>query len=247
MIDMIIDRMKNKPLWFIIFIIWFISSTMSVGITNLIISLTISRSYLLSNFIALSASTIISLLTSIPLVYFYSKVITMKNEIIDLSKFDNLTGLMNRASFIESYEQLIIDANLHHFSITVILFDLDHFKFVNDTFGHVAGDKVLIEVGKITSSLAQEEDLTGRFGGEEFIFVTKNKTKEEAKNIANKIRKNLDHLIQYENETIKFTVSVGAIHCEQCNLTSNELIKIADDNLYNAKENGRNRVSMCVI
>jgi len=124
------------------------------------------------------------------------------------------------------------------------MFDIDYFKKINDTYGHDAGDEVLKAISKKISSIIRQEDLIGRIGGEEFVIVLKNCTKETLHKIAQKIRQEIEKLVvTTNNNTIKATISIGASPLRKDD-TLDTILKRIDDLLYKAKENGRNRVEI---
>ena len=235
---------RKHSVQMVIFFIWFISVLISGLLTLFIMRITLDENYMIALIIACSAATVASLSTSIPTTLVYKKIIKMKDEIIKLSKIDGLTKLLNRTSFMELYEQLVKVSIEKQDSLAVIIFDLDHFKRINDFYGHAGGDKVLERVGTIIKQLLPKQELIGRFGGEEFIVVLHEVTKDEAGVIGERIRLELNSSIIYNEKEINFTVSVGIVHTSHCNLDTDSLIKIADDNLYIAKRNGRNNTSI---
>jgi diguanylate cyclase (GGDEF)-like protein len=235
---------RKNSVQMVIFLIWFFSVLISALLTWVIIRMTMYKNYGVALTIACLAATVSSLATSIPPTLVYKRIINMKDEMIELSKIDGLTKLLNRTSFMKLYGQLVDECTEKQDSLSVMIFDLDHFKRINDSYGHAGGDKVLEEVGTIIKQLLPSQKLIGRFGGEEFIVVLSHITKEEAYTIGEKIRKGLDSSIIYNGRKIEFTVSVGIVYESHCKLDTDSLIKIADDNLYTAKKNGRNKISI---
>ncbi|MFA6760094.1 MAG: GGDEF domain-containing protein [Sulfuricurvum sp.] len=158
------------------------------------------------------------------------------------SREDFLTKIANKRALDEftSSKESEFDRHAHDFSI--IIFDLDHFKKINDTYGHDAGDAVLVAFAKILKSEAREIDLVGRWGGEEFMAVLNTTSLEGAKSFAEKIRAKVSKSrFMYKNERIAVTTSAGvANRGDSASLA--HTIKKADDNLYRAKNEGRNRV-----
>jgi diguanylate cyclase (GGDEF)-like protein len=233
--------LKNNSPKTILFFIWSFSVIISALLTIIIIRYTKDENYLLALSISCSVATVASLLTSIPLILIHDKTIKLKDEIIKLSKIDGLTKLTNRTSFMEFFDELMKGVTGNEDNIGVIMFDLDNFKKINDSYGHFAGDAVLVEVGKIVLQLVSQEYLSARFGGEEFIVAV---NKIDTGLFAEQIREKLDTHIIYNGEKINFTASVGAVHCTNCNMHGDDLINIADNNLYKAKHSGKNCVSI---
>jgi diguanylate cyclase (GGDEF)-like protein len=120
--------------------------------------------------------------------------------------------------------------------------DLDHFKDVNDRYGHLTGNEVLETVAEKISSEVRNDDIVGRFGGEEFIIVLKNTNNDFAYKKAECIRKKIEET-RFSIKGLSVTISIGA--CEWNRESLNGLIKKADDAMYAAKLKGRNRVEMC--
>jgi len=172
------------------------------------------------------------------------------DKISILATIDSLTGLYNRRYIMERFDEMISDAIEQEKHIGVIMLDIDHFKMVNDTLGHQAGDEVLKEVSKILKENARDADEVGRIGGEEFLVLCKDSNIEAVKDVAERLRSKVeDKVIYYENDkTTQVKISLGIYSCvPDINLSKEVLIKIADDALYNAKETGRNKVAIGTI
>lgn len=153
---------------------------------------------------------------------------------------DPLTSLYNRRFFEEEVNRRIAQHPEDEFSVFMI--DADHFKNVNDTYGHKIGDKVLIALAQTAEKALRENDIVARYGGEEFVVYLNKSNAQEAKLVADRLREAISEIIVYSdaNEEIKFTVSIG-IASSQETQDLNKLIKMSDDALYKAKEGGRNR------
>jgi len=155
---------------------------------------------------------------------------------------DYLTGLYNRRYFFDSmtdYEEEIKESG-ERFAVAMI--DIDHFKKINDTYGHDVGDKIIVSLSEILISTTSHRDVVARFGGEEFCVVLKNINRDSAIDIFERIRSEIEKFsFHVEKETyIKFTVSIGLVMSSDEPLE--ELINQADMMLYNAKNSGRNQV-----
>jgi diguanylate cyclase (GGDEF)-like protein len=124
------------------------------------------------------------------------------------------------------------------------MFDLDHFKHVNDTYGHQAGYQVLIELVRAVIEQIRGEDLLARYGGEEFALVLRTTDLERAHHVGERIRQTAEQMrVQYEGQSIAITVSVGCASIRCCDpLTAEQMVAVADRRLYAAKRGGRNRV-----
>ena len=121
--------------------------------------------------------------------------------------------------------------------------DIDFFKKINDTYGHLAGDEILKQISECLIKNIKGDDIVGRFGGEEFIILLKNTNLDNSKALLEKIRKDIDDLIvKYNNFIIdNLNISIGAVFNQDNNTDLNNLIEKADKALYNVKENGRNQ------
>ncbi|MGN0643139.1 MAG: diguanylate cyclase [Huintestinicola sp.] len=155
---------------------------------------------------------------------------------------DQLTGLRNRRGFFENYNKNIVPLLESGGIATVIICDIDHFKRVNDTYGHNAGDAVLRMVADTFRDNARVDDGVFRWGGEEFIFMLPRTTLEGGVEFAERMRKAVEaNRCQFEDLTIKVTMSFGVSQINN-DITIDENIKDADGKLYIAKESGRNQV-----
>lgn len=157
---------------------------------------------------------------------------------------DGLTGIYNHALLIELFEKEYLKAKRASESLAFVMLDIDHFKLVNDTYGHTGGDIVLQELVKILNNSIRENDLVGRYGGEEFSIVLGKATCEDTFDICERIRKNVEsHDFQIGELTIHVTISVGFYYkASEDTISSSEMIKLADEALYKAKQSGRNKV-----
>jgi len=172
----------------------------------------------------------------------YRKTLELSKKYQQLAHFDPLTQLSNRrdALHILQREQARIVRNKAPF--TVILCDVDHFKKINDQYGHNAGDAVLIDLAKIFTANIREQDCIARWGGEEFLFILPDTLAINANIFAEKIQAILQqHLVRFESATIKVTVSMGIEQFNE-NQSIDEAINNADKYLYQAKNAGRNQV-----
>lgn len=160
-----------------------------------------------------------------------------------LAATDALTNVANRREFIRRLEQEMARSIRNQTSLSLLLIDLDHFKSVNDEYGHQAGDIVLMEMANLTNTMLRAGDLLGRIGGEEFaIFLTETNL-QEANVMASRLREDIEkHAFIFEENTIHITISMGVIQYHPPTGTVSDLLKRADILLYQAKENGRNRV-----
>lgn len=157
---------------------------------------------------------------------------------------DPLTGIFNRRYFIDRLGREFSYALRHIHNLGLFLIDIDHFKSVNDTYGHIAGDAVLKEMTKRISARLRNEDVFCRYGGEEFALILRNCSSDHLVIIADRIRKLFDGIPVYHNGTaIPITISIGVASMNDESIASGEdLVTVADRNLYRAKNDGRNCV-----
>jgi len=173
------------------------------------------------------------------------KINNLEKEMRILATYDTLTGAYNRNSFFPVCESILTLMRRDNSSLTLLYIDLDHFKTINDTFGHNVGDIVLKSVGTYLSESIRKSDFVGRIGGEEFVVCLPNTDVKNGLIIAEKIRNGISSLeVIYNTELrIRITASIGIA----CNLNFensgiDELIKMADLALYQAKNEGRDRL-----
>lgn len=162
-------------------------------------------------------------------------------EVKDLANKDYLTGSYNRRFFFEA-SSAILDKNVRKDKdVAVATLDIDHFKNVNDAYGHDVGDVAIKEIAKILDKSLRQSDLVARFGGEEYCILLEDISIEDLKTIFEKIRLNFEeNEIKIENLSFKYTVSLGVAYGKSKDI--NQLIKVSDDALYEAKDTGRNKV-----
>ncbi|MFZ5470178.1 MAG: diguanylate cyclase [Myxococcota bacterium] len=164
-------------------------------------------------------------------------------EIYQLTIMDGLTQVNNKRFFLEFLEREMGRCHRYNRSLSLILFDIDHFKKVNDVNGHLAGDYVLRELASLIKPRIRKEECFARYGGEEFAVVMPEAGPENARRFAEKVRKLVeDHPFSFESKDIPVTISIGVGDMTGDMTEPLQFIKVADANLYKAKRGGRNRV-----
>lgn len=159
------------------------------------------------------------------------------------ANIDPLTGLKNRRSFERALTEFFRDYKKFGYPFSVIVLDLDNFKRINDTYGHMAGDRVLKEIGNILKNYLRAKDVPARTGGEEFAIILPGITKEEAMGVAERLRKVIaNYTVDYEGIKINPTASFGVAEVSPDIGSAEEVLKKADENLYKAKRAGKNMV-----
>lgn len=169
-------------------------------------------------------------------------------QLTDAATLDPLTGCYNRREFEEQMIKNIASAKRHKTNLSVFMFDIDHFKRVNDTYGHQAGDTVLHDVSEMVRNNMRTGDILARYGGEEFIAILPSTGKREAMELADRIRQKIEKsTIATESGAIMVTASFGISSLEHSYRQSDsadmvKLIENADTMMYKAKLNGRNTI-----
>lgn len=176
--------------------------------------------------------------------YLYAVGLSKKqSELEYLANTDVLTQAATRRIFFELGQKEFELSKKYKHNFTLFAMDLDSFKSVNDTYGHAAGDVVLIEFAEIVRSVLRKEDTFARNGGEEFAVITRRTSFKDSYAIAEKIRKAVEESdFEFEDQLIKITVSIGVVISDKDFKDFGHLFKTADDALYEAKKQGRNRV-----
>lgn len=177
------------------------------------------------------------------ILYLANIVITSyQNRIQKLAITDKLTGVFNRRAFDLFMGQIMKEGRREKEGLSLVLFDIDHFKLVNDQYGHLAGDQTIVEIIKVVKASIRESDIICRWGGEEFLLILRGCDQENGLRMAENIRRKIEnHTTLYNDRKIKVTVSFGVAEFQEGEETDT-LINRADKALYKAKGGGRNRV-----
>ncbi|WP_322001874.1 sensor domain-containing diguanylate cyclase [Marinobacter alexandrii] len=170
----------------------------------------------------------------------------LESELAELATRDSLTGLLNRRELSRLLDEELERAKRYQRSLAILWIDFDHFKDVNDTYGHAAGDSVLKAVSKLFLDSVRSVDLVGRFGGEEFVIVLPEMDVNEAHETAERLRTLVSSVPQPlgDGSSVRLTISVGVAVFPNHGLTAAQLRAAADRAMYRAKDRGRNCVSM---
>ncbi|MCF8780012.1 diguanylate cyclase [Vibrio sp. IRLE0018] len=167
------------------------------------------------------------------------------HHLSEISRRDGLTGLLNRAFWEHSLKEEFARMQLQESISSLVIFDIDHFKKVNDTYGHHAGDEVIRRTAAFLRKTARNSDLCGRFGGEEFTVLLPNTSADQARYFSERLRKRIEQeMVCVEKFEIKFTISLGVCEFRPKFASHTEWLKAADDALYRSKEGGRNQVTV---
>ena len=203
------------------------------------------NTYLAAKYLQLGANDFI--MKPIDIETFHSRmnvmieILSLFQKLQKLANVDFLTGLYNRRYFFESGHMLYANAQRKNINIVTAMIDIDHFKSINDTYGHNTGDLVLKEISYLFKQSFRTSDLIARVGGEEFAVILVDAKEEHVSELFEELRKKVENLtIQTETHTINVTISIGVTF--EVNESLEKTIQLADQNLYEAKETGRNRV-----
>lgn len=191
----------------------------------------------------------LSVVTSLAAAYEYSrensinKLFILSQRLEDIAQKDHLTEVLNRRGLHQEIESVCKRYKDEKKSFSILICDIDHFKTINDTHGHEAGDVTLKNVANTLQKNIREDDILARWGGEEFLVLLPNTCKISASHVAEKIRTSVEkNTFIYQDKTISITVSVGICEKNDEIYSIYDVIKKADENMYKAKQEGRNRV-----
>jgi polar amino acid transport system substrate-binding protein len=165
----------------------------------------------------------------------------LNNQLEQISRYDHLTGLANRYALHERFNEEIETSSQTKQIFSLILLDVDFFKTINDDYGHDVGDEVIKQFASLLMSMVRENDMVGRWGGEEFLILCSQTTKNGAFQLADQLRRQVQSYNFLVNQQI--TASFGLSEYRHGE-TIGDTIKRADDALYKAKRNGRNQIVM---
>lgn len=166
-----------------------------------------------------------------------------ENRLRSLAERDGLTGLYNRRSLLREGARAFSKARASGSPLAVLMLDLDHFKLINDQWGHAAGDEVLRQVSRTFETELREDDIVGRIGGEEFVAVLPLSADEDFTHIANRLLKAISHRGSQiiKDSPMELSASIGGIRMASRHRTFTDMLQEADNALYTAKDKGRNR------
>jgi diguanylate cyclase (GGDEF)-like protein len=227
------------------FYITAISTLFSVVIAKLVATLLPGGSGNFNPTIAI----IVPLLVAPPFGYIfislYFELEKLREEVHALAMTDELTRVFNRRHFMNVIDQELGRAKRYQHALSLIIFDIDNFKKVNDTYGHLCGDVVLRELPQACHTVLRQCDVLARFGGEEFILLLPETEQVNALQVANKLCQLIaGQVIDYKGKRIQVTISAGVATCDPTSDTLDDLLSRADQALYQAKRRGKNRLEV---
>jgi diguanylate cyclase (GGDEF)-like protein len=184
---------------------------------------------------------------ALALAYFVRTQMSQRERAEREARLDPLTNLNNRRGFQEMAEAPFLVAVRHHRPLSLLMIDIDHFKTINDRYGHAVGDQVLIDVAGALSHAARRGDVLARWGGEEFILLLPETGSDEACQLAERLRRMFqDIVVKHEARQLQLTASLGVVSLDRQGSLM-ELVDVADKALYAAKAAGRNRVARAPV
>jgi len=165
-------------------------------------------------------------------------------KMTEMSITDDLTKLFNTRYLNRSLDLEISRATRHHTSLSLIFMDVDHFKLINDNYGHLVGSKLLVEMGQLLLKSLRTVDIVARYGGDEFVMVLPQTAPRSASQIAERIRRSIEHnvFLKRDGYSFKMTASFGVASYPESAKSKEELLKLADDAMYRVKNQTRNGV-----
>lgn len=247
------DRIASLGLWKTVAVITAVVSTSTLVVYG-VIALTLHsligyQPSLIGLIFPVVTPLVISPFISVFFVRLILKLHTLEQEVRELATDDALTGLLNRRTFLAATELMMNEALRHKTQFAVLLLDLDHFKKINDTHGHIAGDEVLRAIGAICKKQPRKSDVVGRYGGEEIIFFLPNCDEDNAIALCDRLHQAIRTTsVLFQDKTISITGSIGIyVHSDDYKTGDGNLqgldyfINLADLALYEAKDKGRNQ------
>lgn len=168
-----------------------------------------------------------------------------KEQLLRLSRTDRLTNLWNRGYWEERFTSEFKRNQRKKADLAVVMFDIDHFKKINDTYGHQVGDDAIREVSRLLQENSREVDICGRYGGEEFAVVLPDTNLQGAKIFCERLRAAVEaNVVESGNTTVKFTISLGIAMWDEQFAYATDWLIAADKALYQSKERGRNQTNV---
>jgi diguanylate cyclase (GGDEF)-like protein len=244
-----------RMIWFylLVFVAYMISSKM-IGLlctlasiviilsVNFFVDLQLSQVAINSGILGLIIGSFLSYIYTNKITNYENSLKQQNSSLSLLASTDYLTGIMNKRIFNEISERYFQTAQKNKLSITILLLDLDHFKKVNDTYGHQAGDQLLKRFVETLEKILNKSDIFARIGGEEFAVLISQINCDDANILAERIRKEIENdFMTYEGHDIRVTISIGISENKETDTVFEDIFSRADMALYRAKHEGRNK------
>lgn len=230
-------------------IITSIAVTASLVTTMTMVTVIAGQGYALHTEIAALLAAGVPLVVVPPIAWYLVglllRVYRVEQEMRALASYDSLTGLPSRHAFFDNANNYVSLARREHKTFSVMIIDLDHFKSINDRYGHPAGDAVLKLFADVVNSVARRSDIIGRLGGEEFAIVLPSTSTSEALEFSERLHHAIGQaVLKYQGSAIRYTASIGLSEYDTESEDSiDDLLARADLALYQAKQSGRNQTA----
>jgi diguanylate cyclase (GGDEF)-like protein len=232
-----------------VIIITLIAVVASLAATMTAVTLLNDQGYALHTEIAAILAACVPLLIAPPIAWFLVDLLLrvhhVEQEMRSLASYDSLTGLPSRHAFFDNANNYVSLAQREHKTFSVMIIDLDHFKSINDRYGHPAGDAVLKLFADVVNSVARRSDIMGRLGGEEFAIVLPSTNTSEALEFSERLHHAINQaVLKYNGSAIRYTASIGLSEFDTDSADGiDDLLARADLALYQAKQSGRNQTA----
>jgi len=173
----------------------------------------------------------------------FLRQLRVRKKLLFLTKTDSLTGLLNRSALFDKGVRLVQSSNKHELELSLLLFDIDRFKLINDNFGHHTGDLVLEKIAQLVNETMRARDVFSRLGGEEFVILLPNTDIDKAKGIAVRVMEKIS-LFDFRDVGVdrNITLSIGVANLKDTNAVFDDILHAADLAMYQAKAQGRNQM-----
>jgi diguanylate cyclase (GGDEF)-like protein len=232
-----------------VIVITLIAVVASLAATMATVTLLNNQGYALHSEIAAILAACIPLLIAPPIAWFLVglllRIHEVEQEMRSLASYDSLTGLPSRHAFFDNANNYVSLARREQIIFCVMIIDLDHFKSINDRYGHPAGDAVLKLFADVVNSVARSSDIMGRLGGEEFALVLPSTNTSKALEFSERLHHAINQaVLKYKGSAIRYTASIGLSEFDTDSGDSlDDLLARADLALYQAKQSGRNQTA----
>jgi diguanylate cyclase (GGDEF)-like protein len=232
-------------------ILTLLTTMSSLALTLAAITLLNQRGFGLQTDIAAYLAIGVSLVVTLPFAWYLIDLLLRvhrdEQEMRSLASYDSLTGLLSRHAFFDNANNYVSLAKREKKPFSVLIIDLDHFKLINDRYGHPAGDAVLKLFADVVNSIARRSDIIGRLGGEEFAMVLPNTSSSEALEFSERLHHAINQaVLKFNGSAIRYTVSIGLDEFDSDSAEDgiDDLLAQADLALYRAKQAGRNQTAI---
>lgn len=224
-------------------ILYTIASIIIILITNFFVELQLSQVAINSAVLGLIIGSFLSHVYTNKITQYENNLKQQNSTLSVLASTDYLTGIINRRMFNEIAKRYFKTAQKDNLSLTLLLLDLDHFKKINDTYGHQVGDKLLIQFVETIKNILRKSDIFARVGGEEFAILLSQMDRNDAYDLAEKIRKEVENIsIRYKGQNVFVRTSIGITQNSTTDSSFDDVFSRSDMALYQAKKEGRNRI-----